>query len=156
LSFFTGLPKKGAPEMENPMKGRIFVVDDQKEIIDTLVYVLEMWGLDVQSALNGARAVDMFAAQLFDVVITDIRMPGLNGFELIDQLQAIDSEVQFIVLTGYYTDENKAKAFLNPNVSAFIAKPLERIGDLQMAIEKALAKRQQSGIPATLDSGVLK
>jgi two-component system response regulator AtoC len=81
------------------------VVDDEEGMRDVLSFVLTRDGLRVVTAKGALDALAQFGARKFDVVITDMMMPEMNGLDLIDRLRAVDPAVAIIMSTGYATPE---------------------------------------------------
>ena len=84
---------------------RVLIVDDEEDIRDALGAVFAMEGFDVTLAESAARALDQARDTAFDLVLTDLRMPGMGGAEMLTQLVKIDPGVPIIVITGYVSDE---------------------------------------------------
>ena len=92
------------------MNERILLVDDEPDILDMLQHFLNGQGYQVKKALGGEEAIEIFQADSFDLVITDIRMPGMDGLDLMLRLKEMDKDVEVIILTGYATLENAIMA----------------------------------------------
>ena len=92
---------------------RILVVDDDVDIRTELAEFLETKGYQVEVAGDGREALEMIKAAPADVVITDIKMPRGDGYELIRQLRAMDPVIPIIIIAGHVSqpDFNKAKKF---------------------------------------------
>ena len=92
---------------------RILVVDDDVDIRTELAEFLETKGYQVEVAGDGREALEMIKAAPADVVITDIKMPGGDGYEFIRQLRAMDPVIPIIIIAGHVSqpDFNKAKKF---------------------------------------------
>ncbi|MEE9251222.1 MAG: response regulator [Alphaproteobacteria bacterium] len=92
------------------MVRKILVVDDEADIRAELAEYLETKGYRVEVASDGREAFDRFEAAPADVVLTDIKMPRGDGFELIRRLRAIDPDVPIIVMTGRFSQTDRARA----------------------------------------------
>ncbi len=92
---------------------RIVVVDDHAELADTLAEVLRLDGFDVRTAADGASALDVIAEHNPICVLTDVDMPGMNGFELVQRLRELyGSDIVLIAITGWGdSDPRVAKQF---------------------------------------------
>src|SRR3989338_4299653 len=102
------------------MPKKILVIDDEEIIIKSLSKLLEKNGYEVFIAKNGQDAIIMFEEEKFDLILADIRMPGINGAETVEQIYNEISakhqrKIPTIFITGYADDmvEEKTKA-LNP------------------------------------------
>jgi CheY-like chemotaxis protein len=99
---------------------RILLVDDNRDGLVVRTLLLEEAGFQVQAAACGHEALDLFLSTRFDVVVTDYRMPGMNGAELIERLRAYDTKTRFIVLSGFVEPLGLTEA--NTGADAVIAK----------------------------------
>lgn len=80
---------------------KILVVDDDPQLLDTLVELLEEEGARVVTASNGADAIRLSHAQAFDVIISDIQMPEIDGIELVRRLSKLQEGKPVILMTGF-------------------------------------------------------
>ncbi len=92
------------------MVRKILVVDDEADIRAELAEYLETKGYRVEVAGDGREAFDRFEAAPADVVVADIKMPRGDGFELVRRLRAIDPDVPIIVMTGHFSQTDRARA----------------------------------------------
>ena len=120
------------------MKGRLLVVDDEAEIQEMLSRHFRMCGYDVDVAGNGIEALDLLKDKRVDVVISDIRMPKMDGVALLREIRAQYPMMHVIMITGYVTLEN-ALACMRNHADTCIFKPLNDLGELEEAVEMALA-----------------
>jgi CheY-like chemotaxis protein len=120
---------------------KILVIDDEELIIKSLAKLLEKSGFEVFVAKNGLDALAMVEDEHFDLLIADIRMPGMNGVEIIDSVNQILQEkkekpIPVIFITGYADAEIEKRAkILKP--LAYIYKPFD-IGELVGKVREAL------------------
>lgn len=107
------------------MSKNILVIDDEELVIKSLTKLLEKNGLDVLVAKKGEDAIAMVEEEDFDLIIADIRMPGMNGVETIKRIyQTLGRKVPTIFITGYADKELKEEAeSLNP--IDYVYKPFE-------------------------------
>ena len=124
------------------MNEKILVIDDEPDILKTLEMTLSQEGYHITTATGGEAALEIFRRQPFELVITDMRMPGMDGIEVIRQVKELDPDVEAIVLTGYATLENAVLSLRNVGAFDYLTKPLENIDEIFMAVEKALEKRR--------------
>ena len=89
---------------------RILLVDDDADVRRTLGNHLSAQGYAVEAAGDGERAVEMMAAQSFDIVVTDVRMPGMDGFELLRTVRAENPQSEVIVVTAFGDVESAIRA----------------------------------------------
>src|SRR2546426_537668 len=93
---------------------RILVVDDEAAILRLLKEALTQWGYQVTGATSAAEALQALRGDMFDAVITDIRMPDMNGLELLKEIKRHDESVEVVVMTGYPTIASAAIHRLSP------------------------------------------
>lgn len=107
----------------DPSPVKILLVDDEEHIRKTVCRFLCMEGYDVQMAGNGAEALQEISRGDFHVVVLDIRMPGINGFEVLHKIKSDHPRTRVIMLTGV-ADSNPVRAeALAKGASAFLIKP---------------------------------
>jgi CheY-like chemotaxis protein len=102
---------------------KVLVVDDDPVVAKSFDRVLSKKGYAVITAKDGEEALNKLAAEEYDVVYTDIRMPGMNGLEVAERVKAARPWTPVVIITGYGTAENEARAE-TAGVSAFLHKPL--------------------------------
>lgn len=103
--------------------GRILAVDDDELALDTLAELLRMSGHSVLTASEGRAGVEIFRNELPDLVITDIRMPKMDGLEVLRQIREIDDSVPVVVVTGHGDIENAIGA-LRKGAYDYLQKPI--------------------------------
>jgi two-component system response regulator HydG len=123
--------------------GKILVVDDQKNMRATTAIVLRQAGHAVEEAEDGAAAIQRVQQEAFDVVLTDLRMPNVDGMEVLRGVQRVAPDTQVIVMTAYGTIESAVDA-IRRGAYDFLAKPFQE-DELLLRVEKALEKRRLVG-----------
>lgn len=125
----------GAP-FNSPAKPRALVVDDAPDVTEMLSFVLRYAGYEVVSASSAAEALEVARDLSFEVIVSDIGMPEMNGYELAVRLRAFAQyrDTPMIAVTGFsmYDDRDKAMA---AGFNAFLTKPVNP-GDLVSLIER--------------------
>jgi len=106
------------------MAYKILVVDDEEIIRDSLSYVLEKEGYEVQKAENGKVAYDKMVENHFDLVITDIEMPVMKGTELLEKIKTLNVQTSVIIITAFGSLDTAIAALRN-GASDYILKPVE-------------------------------
>jgi len=104
-------------------KLQVLVIDDDAVVGRSFDRVLSEKGYEVSTALSGEEALDTIENTEFDVVFTDIKMPGMDGLEVTERIKARCPWTPVVVITGYGTAENEARASVL-GVSGFVNKPL--------------------------------
>jgi len=118
------------------------VVEDDTENRTAIVKVLEGAGYEVRETDNGQQAVDILNEENIDIIVTDLRLPIMDGVELLKRAKAIDQEVEVIVITGHGTVEIAVEA-IKEGAYDFITKPVKK-AQLLRAVEKAAEKQYLS------------
>jgi two-component system response regulator HydG len=116
----------------------VLVVDDEPSIVEALQKVLSKEGHRVLTASNGREALELVRRQPVHAMISDLRMPGMTGDDLLKAVKAIAPEVEVVVMTAYGTVENAVEA-MKLGAYDFISKPLKRAA-VVACIRKALDK----------------
>lgn len=104
-------------------KLQVLVIDDDAVVGRSFDRVLSEKGYEVSTALSGEEALETINETNFDVVFTDIKMPGMDGLEVTKRIKARCPWTPVVVITGYGTEENEAKASVL-GASGFVRKPL--------------------------------
>ena len=102
---------------------KILVVDDEKSIRDLLSAALGQWGYQAFLATSGPEALGMLKGQLLDASLIDIRMPDMDGIELLRELKRYDSSMEVVIMTGYPTITTAVEA-LKEGAYDYLTKPL--------------------------------
>ena len=113
-----------AIKKEGKMK-KILVIDDEKPTLSMFGLFLGAMDFDVATAENGTTGIELFKKERPDIVLTDIKMPGMDGLEVLKKLKEIDPSIPVIVVTGHGDTALEQKA-LSLNASGFIHKPIDR------------------------------
>jgi DNA-binding NtrC family response regulator len=104
-------------------KLQVLVIDDDAVVGRSFDRVLSEKGYDVSTALSGEEALETIENSKFDVVFTDIKMPGMDGLEVTERIKARCPWTPVVVITGYGTQDNESKASVL-GASGFVRKPL--------------------------------
>ena len=122
------------------MKDRILIVDDEERICSILAQRLNREGYSCAAANNGREALDSFCKENYSLVILDIIMPEMDGFELLKRIKAINPDALAIMITGYLEPETAVEA-LRLGAYDFIVKPLN-LDLVALIVRKALEKKR--------------
>ncbi len=105
------------------MKGKILVVDDNTAFLDSIMDVLEIEGFDVATAASGEDALILTKSDTFDVIIMDIKMPGMNGVESFIEMKKQNPHIKVIMATAYSMEDLIQQA-LDEGAYAVLQKPI--------------------------------
>ena len=106
-----------------PSKARILIVDDEKNLLKTLKDSLSLEGYHVMTASNGRNALQILTMQSVDIVLTDVKMPGMSGFQLLKEVKRKWPETHVIVMTGYGSIQAAVESIQN-GAANYILKPI--------------------------------
>jgi len=117
---------------------KILVVDDQEQVADTVVEIMSRAGYSATAAYGGMEAVKRFQEGDYQLVITDLKMPEVDGMDLLKTVKGIDEKVPVIVVTGYGTVKKAVEA-IKIGAYDFIEKPVDR-DKLELIVKRALER----------------
>lgn len=117
---------------------KILVCEDDNRIRDILLFQLKNVGHTLDSAEDGRHGLKRAMDETFDLIISDLSMPELNGLEMAEALQKAGKKTKLVVLTAYVTGELIDKLKNQPNVAKIVSKPWDT-KKLMEAIEASLA-----------------
>lgn len=129
------------------MAAKILVVEDESIIRMNIADMLYGEGYEVEVARDGGQARDLFQVRQFDLVITDLVMPELDGFKLIDYIRSISPRIPIILVTAYLS--SRAAEVLLSQPADFIAKPLQPdvlLAKVKKYLEATYRGKRSSGI----------
>jgi DNA-binding NtrC family response regulator len=117
----------------------ILIVDDEEDILNVLKLILTKEGYQVDTALDGKQALQLFRKNSYDIVLTDLKMPEIDGMELLERIKEIRPETEVLIMTAYASVESAVlamkkgaadyivKPFLNEDVKMRVARVAEHI-----------------------------
>lgn len=117
-------------------KAKILITDDEKIVRESLLHWFEEDGYSVETAANGEEALANFEKGKYDLVLTDMKMPGLSGLELLKKIKEIDENCIVILITAYASVPSAIKA-LKDGAYDYVTKPIDP-DELAHLVEKAL------------------
>jgi DNA-binding NtrC family response regulator len=117
--------------MENG-KRRILIIEDDEEMGFLLKDCMDEEGYETDTVNNGSEAFRKLAKEIFDVVITDVRMPGLTGLDILPGIKKLQPEISIVVITAFGSEEVHRRA-LERGASAYLEKPI-RLNELRRLI----------------------
>jgi excisionase family DNA binding protein len=101
---------------------RILIVDDEQTVRDLVAKTLTMADYDVDTAPDGPSALDRMRTTEYDLLITDLKMPGMDGLSVIREVRRRTVELPIVIITGYSTEASAIEA-INLGVSGYLTKP---------------------------------
>ena len=121
-------------------KQTIMIVDDEERFVANTTKIFEQLGSSVLRASQGKEALALLAANEVDVILLDVNMPGMNGFETLAAIKKRQPLVEVIMITGTFTREQAAEG-LRLGAYDFVLKPVN-ISDLVAKVDEAYNKRK--------------
>jgi excisionase family DNA binding protein len=140
----TSRPARGAGTADRGAdRPRILVVDDEQAVRDLLAKTLTLADYDVDTAADGPSALEKMRAVEYDLLITDLKMPGMDGLSVIREARRQTPELPIIVITGYSTEASAIEA-INLGVAGYLTKPF-RLPRILAAAARALGEPVPAG-----------
>ena len=121
-------------------KGKILIVDDEAHIRRVLEIMLDEAGYETKAVENGAAAVETVGRELFDALFCDMRMPFMDGLEVLREVKRINPEIEVIMMTAFASVETAIDA-MKEGAHDYIAKPFKE-DEILIVLEKALASQR--------------
>lgn len=122
------------------MNQRILIAEDEAISLKHLTYALEKEGYDVTGTKDGISAFSLFEKNAYDVIIADIKMPGMDGLTLLEKIKARESDAEVVIITGFGSIESAVDA-MKKGASEYITKPFN-LDELNIKIKKVLEKKR--------------
>jgi DNA-binding NtrC family response regulator len=119
---------------------RVLVCDDKDSITKLFAIILPADRFDVMTAPDGARALALLAVETFDVIVTDIRMPGADGLAVLREARTRDPDVEVVLMTAYATVPDAVSA-MRAGAFDYLAKPFE-VDEASLVVERAVERRR--------------
>ncbi|MFC1512883.1 sigma-54-dependent transcriptional regulator [Thermodesulfobacteriota bacterium] len=123
--------------MEN---SRILVVDDEQVAVRNLQHILNKEGYEVVASQSGSRALQLLAAEEFDLILTDLRMPKVDGMEILRQSRSRWPYTEVVMITGYAAVDSAIEA-MKMGAYHYVTKPY-KLDEVRKVVREALEKRQ--------------
>ena len=119
---------------------RILIVDDEESIREVLATILEEEGYVAETAKNGKEAIEKSETTFYNLALIDIRLPDMEGTELLSAIKETTPKMVKIIMTGYPSLQNAVKA-VNKGANAYILKPF-KVEDVLKTIKEELKKQR--------------
>jgi anti-anti-sigma factor len=124
-------------DTEETKPEKILVIDDEKATLKMFRLFLDLYGFDIHTAESGEEGLEIFDREKPGIVLTDIKMPGMDGIEVLKEIKRRAPQTEVIVITGH-GDMDLAIQALNLDAADFINKPIQR-----QSLENGLARAQE-------------
>ncbi|MEZ4393270.1 MAG: sigma-54 dependent transcriptional regulator [Polyangiales bacterium] len=121
-------------------RGRLLVVDDEATARRALATLLTEDGYSVETAASGDEALEMIARNPPDIVVTDVRMPGIDGVELLTRTKAMDPNIAVVVMTAFGTVGDAVRA-MRAGAEHYVTKPVD-LDELTLVLERVMQNRE--------------
>ncbi len=122
---------------------RILIIDDDKEMSSLLLDFLEGEGYEATSANDGGAGLRRIAGEKFDLVLTDFRMPGLTGLDILPEIRKLQPATSVVVITAFGSEEVCHRA-MERGASAYVEKPVS-FHILKNLIDEMLSSKREKG-----------
>ncbi len=119
---------------------RIMIIEDDEEMRSLLKDFFKEEGIETDSASNGSDALLELSKDHFDLIITDIRMPGLTGLDILPRIRRLKPETPIIVMTGYGSDDVRRRS-LERGATVYLEKPIP-LSKLKTLIREEVLRKQ--------------
>ena len=126
-------------DMAEEMKAKVLLVDDEEDFLQTLAERLQTRGLKVATASSGEKALANIEGEVFDLIVLDLAMPGLDGLETLKRIKARQPDAEIIMLSGQGSIRTSIEA-MKLGACDFLQKPVD-INELMSKIGEAKEKR---------------
>lgn len=134
------------------LKAHILVVDDETSVLTTLQAILQQEGYSVDAAPGGAQALAAIQARHYDLVLTDLKMPGVDGLQVLAQVRKHSPETVTIMMTGYASLDSAIEA-VQLGAYEYLLKPTE-VPQLKLAVKRSLERKRLSEIDTLYNSSL--
>jgi len=128
---------------------KLLIVDDEEAFLDAIARRLEMRGFVVSKAINGKTALEVATKEQFDIALVDLKMPGMNGQELLEVLKRYHKFIEVIILTGHGSLDSAVEC-TKLGAFGYLPKPYE-IDKLLDTLRRAYEKRMRKKFEADQD-----
>jgi len=125
---------------------KLLFVDDEEELISALVERLELRGIDAKGVTSGDEALQLLREEQFDVVVIDVKMPGIGGLDVLRTISRRYPDIKVILMTGHGSSED-SEIGRRLGAVAYLQKPVD-LEDLLATVHKAMGSPIEGGADA--------
>lgn len=128
-------------------KPKILTIDDEAAFVEMIKGYFALRGYEVFTATRGVAGLDILEKEKPDVVLLDLKMPGIDGDQVLHEMHKINPNGKTIMITAFKDEGQTEKKFLNMGVFAYMEKPIKSMKELEEVIVKAVSgsKRSKNG-----------
>lgn len=124
-------------------KPKILAIDDEVDFVEVIKNYLALRGYEVFTALRGVAGLKIIEKEKPDVVLIDLKMAGINGDQVLKQMQKIHPKGKAIIITAFKDEGETEKKFLDMGVFAYFEKPILSMKELENTIKKAIEQTRE-------------
>ena len=124
-------------------KKRILVIDDDEVVRKNFKAILELGSYIVDTAVTGKEAIDKSNANFYNLALIDIRLPDMEGTQLLTTMRDTDPKMVKIIVTGYPSQDNAVEA-VNKGADGYVVKPITNTGEFLQKIKEHLKKQDEA------------
>lgn len=121
-------------------KHKILAIDDEVDFVEMLKNYFSLRGYNVFTALRGTAGLDIIKKEKPEVVLIDLKMPGIDGDQVLRKMQEVHPTGKAIMITAFRDEGKTEKKFLDMGVFAYFEKPIASIKALEEVVERACGK----------------
>lgn len=118
----------------------ILIVDDEEEIVQLMSETIHKWGYNTVVAQDGEEALQKFEEFPIDLVLSDLRLPNMDGVSLLEHIKNVDNDTEVILFTGYPAVKSAVEA-MKKGAFDYLIKPVD-LHELQLKLERGLENRK--------------
>ena len=132
--------REGAGAERAPAQACFLIVDDEPEVCNFFSYLLKRKGHRVVAAHSGSQAIDLLKQNRFNVAVVDLKLPDLNGLQVLREIKKSQPSCEVIIITGYSTVKSAVEA-IQSGAFDYVEKPFGDIAEMEALLERALNVR---------------
>jgi CheY-like chemotaxis protein/anti-sigma regulatory factor (Ser/Thr protein kinase) len=133
--------KKVKPISSGQKKARILIIEDEKDVCNLLKDILTYEGHGVETASNGKRGIEKFKKKAFDMVLTDLGMPGMSGWQVAEKIKGINGKVPIALITGWSIDLKESE--IKERGIDFVIKKPYKLDQLVNLVQEGMILRER-------------
>jgi len=122
-------------------KSKVIIIDDQTSVIESFREILKIKDYEVEGFTTGKEAIESIKSRKYDMAFVDLRMPEMDGIEVLKKIKEVDPAIEVIIVTAYASEESFANA-ITLGAMEYLRKPF-LMGEVYALAERALRKRRE-------------